>query len=589
MTMTSAAIRRPAARPEPTPSQWTRMLVLCGIALGCAAAAFAQQVPGKTSPAPSSGQTETLATPKAKPPQDAVGRVPAWAAQARWYHIFVPRFRNGDPGNDLPQSKPWIAETAVRREENVSLGAAWQHFGGDFAGILDRLPYLKTLGVNTLYLGSVFHGARGTIPRTIDMRHINDAFAVRNSRAQASYREAPPKEWILTASDKAFFDFLEHAHKRGFRIVVEFDTGFDEASPVPRSFQDKTTAAYVGAVALKWSDPNGDGDPSDGVDGWVVTRRSGERDGGAEAFVATVKNANPEALIVGRGKLCRDSADVVDVRWNEKLLTSLVNSLVGTGRMAPHAKALFAGNLGPAFAAPDLPQDGAPVGLRQGMRSLWRCRGNVRTKETPPDSDLPGREAYARYRLMLFVQHFLPGVPVTFYGDEVGMFGAAEPYDISPMWWPELPDPKTKSPHYRGDLFGLVQWLHEFRTEHAPLRTGSYRPVMLDERKRLLAFARSLPGDEVVLVMNYGDTKRKVMVPVGRPGQLVAVITPHLQGRTMPNFPRTPKSEKPDLSKPMRQAFSGSRQFVNDLGEVRVWVEPMSVRIILISDKEPRR
>ncbi len=89
--------------------------------------------------------------------------------------------------------------------------------------------------------------------------------------------------------------------------------------------------------------------------------------------------------------------------------------------------------------------------------------------------------------------------------------------------------------------------------------------------------------------MNYGDTKRKVMLPVGRPGQLVAVVTPHLQGRSMPSFGRKPKSKKPDRSKPMLQAFSGSRQFVNDLGEVRVWVDPMSVRIILVSDKEPKR
>ena len=112
---------------------------------------------------------------------------------------------------------------------------------------------------------------------------------------------------------------------------------------------------------------------------------------------------------------------------------------------------------------------------------------------------------------------------------------------------------------------------------------------MHDEPNRLLAFARSLPEDKVVLVMNYGSTKRKVMLPVGRPGQLVAVITPHLQGRSVPSFGRTRKSEKPDRSKALRQAFSGSRQFVNDRGEVRVWVEPMSVRIILISEKEPKR
>jgi len=589
MTMTSAAIRRPAGRREPVSSRRTRVLVLCCVTLGYAAAASAQQAPARTDPEPSSSRSEPPTTPATKPPQESVAHLPAWAAQARWYGIFVSRFRNGDPGNDLPESRPWIAETAVYSKENVPVGAAWHHYGGDFAGILDRLPYLKTLGVNTLYLGSVFHGAKGTIPREIDMRHINDAFAVRNSRTQATQREAAPEEWILTESDKAFFGFLKQAHEQGFRIVLEFDTGFDSTYSVPRTYQDKTTAAYVAAVALKWSDPNGDGDPRDGVDGWVITERSGQRDGGAKAFVAAVKKTNPEALIVGRGNLVKESADVVDVLWNEHLLSSMLNSLVSTGRMAPRARTMFAESEQPTVAVADLPHNGAPAGFPVGARPLWRCRDDVRTNEAPDDDQLPGDEAYSRYRLALFVQHFLPGVPVTFYGDEVGMFGAAEPYNIAPMWWPDLSDPKTKSPLYRGDLFGLVQWLHEFRAEHAPLRTGRSRPIMLDEGNRVLAFARSLPGDEVVLVMNYGKTKRKIMLPVGRPGQLVAIVTPHLQGRTMPNFGRTPKPEKPDLSKPERQAFSGSRQFVSDLGEVRLWVEPMSVRIILVSDDEPRR
>jgi len=256
--------------------------------------------------------------------------------------------------------------------------------------------------------------------------------------------------------------------------------------------------------------------------------------------------------------------------------------------MAPRARGILSPDQQPGTSPADLLHSGAPVGFAEGPRPLWRCEGRVPTKDGSNDSQVPGTEAYARYRLAVLLQHFLPGVPVTWYGDEVGMFGADEPCNVAPMWWPDLNDPKTKSPYYRGDLFGLVQWLHTFRVDHRPLRAGLYRALMLDEDRRVLAFARSLPGDEVVLVMNYGNKKQKVMLPVGRPGQLVAVITPHLEGRSF-SFGRSSARETPDRSKPVRQAFSGSRQFVNDLGQVRVWVDPMSVRIILVNDNEPKR
>lgn len=558
-------------------------MAILGVTLLPAVPVLAQ--PQTATPAPSSaGKAETT---ESEP--TSTKRVPAWAADARWYHIFVPRFHNGETANDLPSTEAWTARDPVSPQAEQSNASPWQHYGGDLAGVAARLPYLEKLGVNTLYLGSVFDGAKGTVPRMVDMRHINDTFAVPESRSKASHRDSPPSEWVVTESDKVFFEFLNAAHKRGFRVVLEFDTGYRSDRRIPRTFQGKTNLEYVEAVARKWSDPNGDKNPSDGVDGWVISPRSGERDGGAKGFVDMVKKINPDALIVGRGKLNPESAAVIDVVWNERVLGSLSNSLVSTGRMAPRTRTLFDSGKDMAVARPDTPEYGELIGLADEERLLSRCVTPSRSRDKSDAQSAPDARAYARYRLALIVQHLLPGSPVTYYGDEVGLFGATQPLAIAPMWWSDLPDTETKAPHYRGDLFGLVQWLHGFRREHAPVRTGRFRPLMLDERRRILAFARSLPGDDVIVVMNYGDTKQKVMLPAGNPGQLVAVITPHLQGRTMPRFGRGAQPEAPDRSKPLRQQFSGSRQFVNDMGEVRVWVEPMSVRFILVNDREPRR
>ncbi|MCA1616156.1 MAG: cyclomaltodextrinase N-terminal domain-containing protein, partial [Acidobacteria bacterium] len=59
------------------------------------------------------------------------------------YLIMPDRFANGDPSNDAPKDSP--------REANDRANPRGWH-GGDFRGVIDRLPYLKELGVTALWL-----------------------------------------------------------------------------------------------------------------------------------------------------------------------------------------------------------------------------------------------------------------------------------------------------------------------------------------------------------------------------------------------------------------------------------------------------
>jgi len=59
------------------------------------------------------------------------------------YLIMVDRFANGDPTNDVPPGSP-----ATANDRNNPRA----YHGGDFRGIIDRLSYLKELGVTALWL-----------------------------------------------------------------------------------------------------------------------------------------------------------------------------------------------------------------------------------------------------------------------------------------------------------------------------------------------------------------------------------------------------------------------------------------------------
>jgi hypothetical protein len=90
----------------------------------------------------------------------------------------------------------------------------------------------------------------------------------------------------------------------------------------------------------------------------------------------------------------------------------------------------------------------------------------------------------------------------------------------------------------------------------------------------------------VILVVNYGSAKQKVSLPAGKPGQLVALMSPQL--KVPPKKGPGGSSIAPDISKIMRLQVGGSRQFVNPEGSISLWVNPMSVRVVFVSDNEPR-
>ncbi|AIF69410.1 hypothetical protein PAP_04995 [Palaeococcus pacificus DY20341] len=85
--------------------------------------------------------------------------LPKWVLTRVFYQIMPDRFANGNPNND-PNDRDII-------------GNKWaSHFGGDLEGITQKLDYLKSLGVNALYLTPIFES------RTYHSYDVEDYFHV---------------------------------------------------------------------------------------------------------------------------------------------------------------------------------------------------------------------------------------------------------------------------------------------------------------------------------------------------------------------------------------------------------------------------
>jgi glycosidase len=92
---------------------------------------------------------------------------PAWSRKMVWYQIFPERFCNGDPTLDGPETiKPWGSKEPSRTN----------FFGGDLAGIRQKMDYLEDLGVNGLYLTPIFEAPTNHKYDTVDYLKIDPHF-----------------------------------------------------------------------------------------------------------------------------------------------------------------------------------------------------------------------------------------------------------------------------------------------------------------------------------------------------------------------------------------------------------------------------
>lgn len=90
---------------------------------------------------------------------------PSWAKGVIYYQIFPERFCNGNRGNDPEGCKPW-----------GSLPDREHHMGGDLQGIIQKIPYLKELGIECIYLNPIFEGDFNHKYATTDYFKIDSQF-----------------------------------------------------------------------------------------------------------------------------------------------------------------------------------------------------------------------------------------------------------------------------------------------------------------------------------------------------------------------------------------------------------------------------
>ena len=175
-------------------------------------------------------------------------QTPDWAKGAIIYQIFVDRFYNGDRSNDVETDEYfYIGEGTHKNSDWMKYPREMdvrEFYGGDIAGVMQKLDYLQDLGVEAIYLNPIFVSPSNHKYDIQDYDYIDPHFGriVKNDGENLQRDENgnliihdpehPNKDATryicrvtdkenLEASNQLFIEFVEEVHCRGMKVILD--------------------------------------------------------------------------------------------------------------------------------------------------------------------------------------------------------------------------------------------------------------------------------------------------------------------------------------------------------------------------------
>lgn len=498
--------------------------------------------------------------------------------------VFINFDEQPDDWKITPWTSDWFASS--KWEKNLG-GSVRDHmynrrYGGDIQGIIDNLDYIKTLGVGAIYLNPVFeavslHKYDGSTYHHIDVNFgPNPAVDKKLMDSEAPH---DIKTWKWTSADSLFLKLIDEVHKRGMKIIIdgvfnhvgeqfwafqdvvkkqeksiykdwfiikEFDDpvtdhnefdyegwwGIKSLPMFNRSENDLHPGPkqYIFHSTQRWMDPNDDGDPSDGIDGWRLDVARDVPLGFWKDWSRLVKSINSKSIVIG--ELWELSPDFVS---DEGIFDALMNysfAYAVNDFFIAKERRITASKFIERLKEIDKTYPDKYLNLLQNLMTSHdteRLSSMIANPDRNYDRDAyegtefnPGKPLEKHFEMQKLIAAFqmtYRGAPMIYYGDEVGMWGADDPHDRKPMVWENLSYDdeiiNESSGFKRGfgaykveqnkDLLEFYKKITKIRNEYQPLSKGDLKFLYSNDDKRTFAFERTYQDEIIIVVFNLGE------------------------------------------------------------------------------------
>jgi glycosidase len=436
---------------------------------------------------------------------------PDWAKDGVFYQIFPERFRNGDKSNDPDFSEPYYAgvtklpSNGKTNGEYFHLVSQWENvtglmkspyrtdgkpdyysfYGGDIAGIMEKISYLADLGVTIIYFNPLNQARSNHKYDPMDYLSIDPHFA----------------------DEATFKEFTSKAHEAGIRIIVDmafnhtgnwhfaFVDGRDKG-PRPNAQENSITdiadaepnedlVDYILEVARYWL---GELD----IDGFRLDVPNEVPFWFWKEFRRVVDETKPDAFLIGEiwgNAMPWLGPDCFHSTMNYKFFADPVLKFIGKGQ---GSAAQFDLELAPGRSL-------YPTQATQVMMNLVGSHDTERFVTRIGNSD-------DRLKLAALFQMTYVGIPQIYYGDEVGLKGGKDPdcRRTFPWGWEDSSRRKGIHDFYKKAI--------SIRHKYGALRTGEFRRVLADGR--VYSYLREDDSNRVVVALNAAKTATTVDMQV---------------------------------------------------------------------------
>ncbi len=470
-----------------------------------------------------------------------------------------------------------------------------RRYGGDLQGVINKLDYLQDLGITAIYLNPIFespslHKYDATMYHHVDNNFGPDPEGDRIIWSQEDPQN--PQTWKWTSADKLFLKLIKEVHKRNMKIILdgvwnhmgltswafqdvkknqmkskykdwftikswddpntnkdEFDwQGWVGIKDLPEIREDENGIVegpkeYIYECVKRWMDPNGDGNPEDGIDGWRLDVAEMVDHDFWKTFRTWVRDINQEAYIVGevwwedwkkdkmfdaRPWIQGDQFDaVMNYRFTRASKNFVLNKKEPDDAQAyvDSLKSMLKTYGDNYYAMMNLlgshdTERLASVVVNPDYK--YDHGANVRDSREY-DIRKPTETERLKQKLMVALQFTQPGAVHIYNGDEAGMWGGDDPDQRKPNVWPEY-NYETETTHPYGKprptdkvafdtkLFSFYKKMAKLRNENEILSLGSINFKVIDNNKNILGYTREFDGEKLFVILNNNPKSSTIVL-----------------------------------------------------------------------------
>jgi cyclomaltodextrinase len=424
-------------------------------------------------------------------PVDVI-KTPQWVKDAIFYQIFPERFANGDTSNDPSHVEPWGAQP---KPDNF--------FGGDLQGVIDHIDHLKELGINAIYFTPIFEATTNHKYDTIDYMKVDPHFgdnelvkklvrvchengikvlldAVFN---HSGYHFPPFQDVVKNGEKSAYVDWF---YVQDFPIQTDprpnyLSFAFEPKMPKLNTEHPKVKE-YLLHVARYWIEEVG-------IDGWRLDVANEVDHQFWREFRQVVKDANPEAYILGE-------------IWHNSLpwlrgdqFDAVMNYPVTNTTLDFFCKDTIDANQ--FMSEIDAMNVNYPLQVNEVAFNLLDSHDTSRLLTIC-------NEDQKKLKLAVTFQLTYLGAPCIYYGDEIGLTGGHDPDCRKTMIWDEEKQDR--------ELFDFYKQMISLRKEYPALRTGSFTFLSAEKGAKQVAYERKDSADHFIIVMNAANDSTSLQV-----------------------------------------------------------------------------